>query len=420
MATDAHPQVTAARQALGIETLARAPHRLLFFVGALNVLLATAWWLCWLVNARWQWVHVPQPPLFAGWLHATVMQYQLFPPFFFGFLLTVFPRWMGLKEFDRWHFVPVGVGLLGGQVATIAGAFSGLQVLVQIGMFMTAAGWLTGLVLLGGKLREARAATQGRHWHAWSCFVGMVFGFAGLLAAIVYLNLEDPRWMLASIKIGTYLMLVPVYFTVAHRMFPFFANNVVEGYSMWRPTWLIAVLWAAMLATCILKITGDGQMAWSVEWLFSAASAIALVRWWPRRKSPGLLRILFIALAWMPIAFALMGAQDLLALTHPAVAHLGRGPLHGLYIGCFGGLMVAMVTRVTQGHSGRLLEMPTVAWWAFALIQITAVIRLFTEIFRDPMAGFALAALLWIVGFLPWVVRAGCIYLQPRADGKPG
>ena len=49
------------------------------------------------------------------------MQYQMLPSFIFGFLLTVFPRWMGLPEIDRWRYLPVGLGLFGGQLATLAG-----------------------------------------------------------------------------------------------------------------------------------------------------------------------------------------------------------------------------------------------------------------------------------------------------------
>jgi uncharacterized protein involved in response to NO len=37
-----------------MRTLAAAPHRLLFFIGATNVLLAMGWWAAWLVDARWQ------------------------------------------------------------------------------------------------------------------------------------------------------------------------------------------------------------------------------------------------------------------------------------------------------------------------------------------------------------------------------
>jgi len=109
--------------ALSPRLLARAPHRLMFFIGASNVLLAMTWWAAWLASTRWQWFAMPQPTPYAGWLHAFVMQYQVLPSFFFGFLLTTFPRWMGLPEFARWRYLPVGIGLFGGQMATLFGAF---------------------------------------------------------------------------------------------------------------------------------------------------------------------------------------------------------------------------------------------------------------------------------------------------------
>src|SRR3546814_1717385 len=75
-----------------ITNLGRAPHRLMFFVGGLNLLLAMAWWAAWLISARWGLLSMPQPEPYAGRLHAFLMQYQVLPSFFFGFLLTVFPR----------------------------------------------------------------------------------------------------------------------------------------------------------------------------------------------------------------------------------------------------------------------------------------------------------------------------------------
>src|SRR5262245_30694788 len=95
--------------------LAAAPHRLLFFAGAANVLLAMLWWALWLVDARWRVMGLPQPPAHAGWLHAIVMQYFVLPPFIFGFLLTVFPRWMSQPALTKRQYVPVGAGLLAGQ-----------------------------------------------------------------------------------------------------------------------------------------------------------------------------------------------------------------------------------------------------------------------------------------------------------------
>ena len=91
-------------------SIANAPHRLLFAIGAANVLLAMLWWALWLVDARWQVIGLSQPVVYAGWLHAIVMQYQVLAPFMFGFLITVFPKWMGLQDLTRWHYVPAGVG----------------------------------------------------------------------------------------------------------------------------------------------------------------------------------------------------------------------------------------------------------------------------------------------------------------------
>jgi uncharacterized protein involved in response to NO len=43
----------ALRAPLSPTLLGEAPHRLMFFVGASNVLLAMLWWAAWLVSARW-------------------------------------------------------------------------------------------------------------------------------------------------------------------------------------------------------------------------------------------------------------------------------------------------------------------------------------------------------------------------------
>ena len=72
----------------GLRLLANAPHRLMFAIGAANVLLAMLWWAAWLVATRWQVASMPQPDVYAGWVHAIVMQYQVLAPFMFGFLIN--------------------------------------------------------------------------------------------------------------------------------------------------------------------------------------------------------------------------------------------------------------------------------------------------------------------------------------------
>src|SRR3546814_2564917 len=89
----------------------------------------------------------------------------------------------------------------------------------------TLVGWGTGLLYLLRMLWR----DGGKTWHAVSCAGALFLGFVGLLAYAGFLHVEDARLVFAAIKIGTFGLLLPVYFTVAHRMFPFFAGNVVKG-----------------------------------------------------------------------------------------------------------------------------------------------------------------------------------------------
>ena len=394
--------------------LAQAPHRLLFFVGAANVLLAMAWWATWLVDARWQLFGLRQPQPWAGWLHAFVMQYQVFPSFVFGFLLTVFPKWMALPDIPRARYLPVGIGVFGGHLLTIAGAF-GWAPGIRIGFWLTLAGWLVAIATLGPLLWRERGTT----WTARACFGALLLGLAGMVAWGLFLHGGDARMAFASIKLGTFGLLLPVYFSVAHRMFPFFAGNVVGGYVAWRPLWLLGAVRALCLAHLGLELAHAYAWLWLADLPLLALSCVALWKWWPPGPVPGILRVLFAGLAWLPAAIALYAFQSL-AYASTSQFLLGRGPAHALFIGFFGSVLVAMVTRVTQGHSGRRLEMPAAAWFAFVAIQLVALARVFAEVLPDLWAWQAVAAIGWLVAFAPWVARIGRVTLAPRVDGKPG
>ena len=395
--------------------LAAAPHRLMFFIGACNLLLAMAWWAAWLASQRWPGLlQMPQAATYPGWLHAFVMQYQVLPSFFFGFLLTVFPRWMGLPDVPRWRYVPVGVGMFGGQAMMLLGAL-GLEAALVVGLFMTLAGWGSGLWILGRLL----LAERGRTWHARSCFAALALGFGGVLCFGAFLATGSLWWVLIGVKLGTFGVLLPVYLSVAHRMFPFFAGNVVPGYVAWRPMWLLATAWTLSLAHLALELRHAYAWLWLVDLPMLALALHVCWRWWPRGRAPGLLSVLFVGLLWWPVAFALFSLQSLAYLLE-GVFVLGRAPAHALFIGLFGSVMVAMVTRVTQGHSGRPLRMYGLAWFAFVGIQAVAAMRIAAEAMSDALLWQALSALGWLLALSPWLLRIGGIYLSPRVDGKPG
>lgn len=398
-----------------LRLLAAAPHRLLFLVGASNVLLAMSWWTLWLINARWPFWPMPQPAIPAGWMHAIIMQYQVLPTFMFGFLLTVFPRWMGLPALTRWHYLPVGLGLLGGQALTLAGLF-GVPHLLFIGLLQTLAGWIAGIIILSGLVWQEKDKTT---WHAVSCLSALLMGLVGFGLVFGYMYAGNPRLMFAAIKFGSFGLLLPIYLTVAHRMFPFFAGNVVKDYQPWRPLSLLGVFWILLLLHLGLELAHGYAWLWLADVPLLLASSLWLWRSWPSGSAPPLLRVLFLGFAWLPVTMALYSLQSAWFALYGGFI-LGRAPAHALFVGFFGSLLVAMVTRVTQGHAGRPLQLGRVAAVAFVLMQLVAIVRILAEVTVDPLPWQAAAGLGWIFAFLPWVLKSGYIYLSPRADGKPG
>ena len=393
--------------------MAAAPHRLLFLVGAVNVLAAMSWWAAWLVAARFG-VAMPQPALPAGWMHAVIMQYQVLPSFIFGFLLTVFPRWLGAPALGARHYLPVGIGLLGGQLLTLAG-LAGNPALLQAGALLTLAGWSVGTFWLARVIVNAETFT----WHAASALAALCFGIVGLALYALLLRRIDGGVAQAALKFGIFGALVPIYFTVCHRMIPFFTGNVIRDYELVRPNWTIGAAWALLLAHLALELGHRYAWTWTVDIPLAALFTGLLVLWWPRATMPPLLRVLFLGFAWLPIAFALYAAQSAWFAGTGEFA-LGRAPAHALFVGFFGSLLVAMVTRVTQGHSGRPLVLGKVAAFAFVVVQLCAVTRIVSELVPDSLGWQAAAAVGWIAAFMPWVIRSAWIYLSPRVDGHPG
>ena len=408
------PLPSAPRPGASPRWLAQAPHRMMFFVGSANVLLAMLWWALWLLAARWSLWALPELAIPAGWLHAFLMQYLVLPSFMFGFLLTVFPRWMGLPDLSRWHYVPVGLGLMGGQLAILLGT-AGWEAGLTVGLWMVLAGWTAGLAILGRLLADEK----GRTWHARSCFAALVLGWLGVAMFLAFVLGASPQWAFASIKLGSFGLLLPIYLSVAHRMFPFFAGNAVPGYTPWRPLWWLGAVWALGLVHLALELVHAYAWLWLADVPLLLLTGWAVWRWWPRGPMPGLLAVLFIGTLWLPVTFALYTAQSLVFAFDGGFI-LGRAPMHALFVGFFGSLLVAMVTRVTQGHSGQPLTMYPIAWFAFVAIQIVATVRILADVLPDPGLWQALAAVGWLLALSPWVMRIGHIYLTPRRDGRPG
>ena len=77
-------------------------------------------------------------------------------------------------------------------------------------------------------------------------------------------------------------MLLPIYFTVCHRMIPFFASGVIPGYSVSRPMWTLAAFWGLAMLHVWLELRHGYAWLWLADVPLLLLCVGLLWRWWPR------------------------------------------------------------------------------------------------------------------------------------------
>lgn len=402
----------------------QAPHRLAFFAGLLLLFASAAWWSAVQLDRVTGWLglgYAVSPSL----THAAVMVQGFMPLFFAGFLFTAGPKWLGVPAPDAAAITPALALQAVGWLLWLAGAHVHLDLAVA-GAFIAGAGLM---VQYGLFWRLWRASTQPDRVHA------TVIALAGTLGALCTLGLGVAMllgaWPVAMALVHTALWgcIVATYACVAHRMIPFFTSGVLPMIEVWRPFWVLWLMLGAVLlesASVWLMVAGWGEgtlwrlLRGALE--LGIGGVLVWLAWvWGLVQSLKfrLLAMLHVGFVWFGLSLLLSGvAQWLLAIG--GVPTLGLGALHALTMGFLGSILLAMVTRVACGHSGRALVADDQVWRLFWLLQVAVLLRIAGTL---PQAGggwLLAAALLWLVAMLAWGLRLLNWFGRPRADGRPG
>jgi uncharacterized protein involved in response to NO len=399
--------------------LVAAPHRTLFFAGLLSLLVATAWWALHVVaryygTPAFALVLSPAPV----WAHAYLMLFAVFPTIFFGFLYTVFPRWMNGPFVTRTEYVATALLFVAGTAAWLVGTVADapwlLLACLTTGLALTVALFALFRVLLGAPQVVA---------HAVVVLIALCVQLVALAGFAYGLRESNDFALHFAVRASLWGGQLPVFFAVCHRMIPFFSQGAVPGYLPWRPLWVLVAVVSLAYARLLLGTAGALGLLPLIDAVLFALTALCAVRWTSfRARGNPLLWTLYAGYAWLPIAVLLQTARDAsFALTGEWA--LGRAPIHALGMGFFGAMLVAMVTRVTMGHSGRPLRMDRVTLACFLVLQAGALTRVLGEVLAAPAAvqWFLLGSLvLWLGAIAAWVSRVGGIYLAPPIDGRPG
>jgi len=383
----------------------------MFFTGMLqSVFVMAPWWVELVLRAGGDAMNWPWP---AVWWHALMLIYGVFPFFICGFLFTAMPRWQGQPDMKPDDYIWIWSALTAGWVLLYAGfVFPALR---MVGVMAVAAGWagVCGL-LLPIALRPGRG-----QWHAVPIWLALCAGWVGWMLLLGLSLGGNGRLALWAIDIGLYGFLLPIFLCVCHRMVPFFSSSVLPGYIMARPRWALIVLLGASVLHGLMNRLDLEAWRWCVD-LPAAVVGIWLSLRWRLRDSfrVRLLAMLHVGFAWFWIGMGLFALQPL--LPHFGLHLSALAPVHALVIGMFSVLVIAMVSRVTLGHSGAPLVADALTWYLFWGVQCVAVVRLLAEIVPGSALWLVVAATGWMGVFMLWNLRYLPTFLRPRADGKAG
>ncbi|MCB9765207.1 MAG: NnrS family protein [Alphaproteobacteria bacterium] len=401
-----------------LRLLGATPHRAWFLLGLTSALASMLWWSAFWGAALYAPTALVMPPVAPAHVHGLLMSHGLMGFFIFGFLTTVFPRWQDRPPVPRGAWLPAVLVSAAGYALVLVGALTSRTVLLA-----GAVGLAVGHLLASAPLlRVYLQAGASRVLHARVALLALGVGALDLLAFAWGVATQDAGLLSAAVDVAVRGYLLLLFATVGHRMIPFFSRRLLPDYTQRRPAWPLAGV--ALGAAAQLALGWAGMRAWAwVPALLAAGSALWLsVLWKPWRcRSPRLLGSLHLGFAWLPLAMGLYAAQSAWEAWGGQLL-MARGPLHALTIGFYGTLLVAMVSRVSLGHSGRALRMGGLTWALLLGVQLVAVVRLAGEL---PLAGLAShanlgAAGLWLVVMGIWAAIYGPMLWRPRVDGRPG
>jgi uncharacterized protein involved in response to NO len=166
-----------------------------------------------------------------------------------------------------------------------------------------------------------------------------------------------------------------------------------------------------LLAALLLWIVHSDWPLTGALFVFAAAlHLLRLARWRGIATHPEpLLLILHIGYAWLVAGLALLGGAMLTDAVPLAAA------IHALTAGAMGTMILAVMTRVTLGHTGRELISNMVTNVAYAVLTASAVLRVAaawpSELQPDLLDVSSLA---WIGAFALFLTEYGPMLLAPR------
>lgn len=342
----------------------------------------------------------------ALWWHAHEMIFGFACAVIVGFLLTAVQNWTGQLGLRGWPLFGLWLVWLSARLLLILNLASVPNWLVMVLdlLFLPLAAFFLARPII--KIKQYRNLF----------FIPVLL----LLSVCNFLTYE------VSLSHGAYaaILLITLVMTVmGGRVIPFFTANACQ---FQKPAPIKSIELLSLVSVWLLAfgflLNLHSQSDFNVVFalLFAVAGFANLLRW---------LRWKFIKTLPIPLLWSLHLAYLFIPITFFALAwHFATGDyplgslLHGLTAGAMGSMILAMMSRVSLGHSGRPLQVSMLIPSAFIAVIVAGCIRVLSVFGQADwyLASIYASTVLWCYGFVVFSIVYWPVLTQPRLDGRPG
>lgn len=218
----------------------------------------------------------------------------------------------------------------------------------------------------------------------------------------------------------TVLLITLVMCILGGRVFPMFTANGTQTQRVPSIAWLelfsiVSVLVCVLLATGWIPV---GETITAVVFIVAGgANFIRAFRWriWVTFGTP-LVWPLHISYWALSIGLVLVGLAQVVDIITMSQA------IHTITVGAMGLMILAMISRVSLGHTGRNIAVGAVLNFAFILLVLSLLVRVLMPSLLSShyILLMLVAGVMWAVAYTLFVIKYTAILSKPRIDGRPG
>ncbi|MBY6197247.1 NnrS family protein [Vibrio hangzhouensis] len=377
----------------------RLGFRPFFLVGSVYAIIAVVAWVVMFQKGQPEILQVP-----ALWWHAHEMIFGFAMAIVVGFVLTAVQTWTGVNGTKHYRLLLLVV----------------LWLLPRVLFWTPAPLWLTSsiesLFILLAAYEIGFRVYQAKGWR--NLFFVPLFLLAIFANFASYATIKGmPPFSSSAVwqaMIWWFTLLISI---MGGRVIPFFS---ARRFQYEKPQPVVWLEWLATVPLMALFVLSFFPLSFAAlgKPLMLLAGTFQLIRWirwkpWLTLSEP-LVWSLMLTYLCLPLSLLYRGL-----LTDAFASH---AMLHLFAVGALGGVILAMISRVTMGHTGRAIYQGPNMTLAFIAVVSAAVIRsvgvamwpqhMFVMI--DISAGF------WAFAFAMYVYHFGRMLITPRVDGHPG